>query len=289
MTHFDDPRKELLEQLVQWLDWQQTCGADAWLVEELSVWNSKLPQIARPQNQPTSRQVTPSKTMGLTGFLQQQRPSPPEVTPIQERPTRRATTKLEGAWGQIIENRTPTIDFSQLNEQTGLKVVKAHQQQHCQANRACAIGGGRPANPILVVEGHAQGLTLPAKESLGKIMDHVLKIPRTKMYWLPYPIATQGVQQDRCSLCPHLFKASLECLAPQLVLVMGSALDGHLALKGANGPAVLGQEIEFQTNKWTIPGIWTHHPTDMVSSTQLKLECMQHLEIFKRLMRRRRI
>ena len=288
MTQFDDPRKELLEQLVQWLDWQRTCGADAWMVEDIAVWNSKLPRTPRQQHRPTSRPASSTGATDLSGFLQQ-RPTTPEVSAPVERPTRRSMTKLEGAWGQILESRTPTIDFSKLNEQTGLKVVKAHQQQHCQANRPCVIGGGRPANPILVVEGHAQGLTPSAKESLGKIMDHVLKIPRTKMYWLPYPIVGSGGQSDRCALCPHLFKASLECLAPQLVLVMGSALNGNLSLKGANGPALLGQEIEFQTNKWTIPGVWTHHPTDMVASTQLKKECLQHLEIFKRLMRRRRI
>ena len=289
MTHFDDPRKELLDQLVQWLDWQQNCGADAWLVEDIAIWNSKLPRVLVQPSRPRLSQNSSSSSKDLTGFLQKQQSTDPEPSPTAERPARRSAAKLEGAWGQILENRTPTIDFSKLNEQNGLKVVKAHQQQHCQSNRPCAIGGGRPANPILVVEGHAQGLTPAAKESLGKIMDHVLKIPRTKMYWLPYPIVTQGVQQDRCALCPHLFKASLECLAPQLVLVMGGALDGNLSLKGANGPAVLGQEVEFQTNKWRVPGVWTHHPTDMVSSTQLKKECMQHLEIFKRLMRRRRI
>ena len=120
-------------------------------------------------------------------------------------------------------------------------------------------------------------------------MDNVLQIPRSKMYWLPYPISSSNVPNERCALCPHLFKASLECLSPKLVLVMGHSLSGRVSLRGKNGAPQLGQEVEFQTNKWTIPGVWTHHPTDMVTSTQLKKECMQHLEVFKRLMRRSRI
>ena len=32
---FEDPRKELLEDLLQWLEWQAVCGGDVWLLKTL--------------------------------------------------------------------------------------------------------------------------------------------------------------------------------------------------------------------------------------------------------------
>ena len=84
-----------------------------------------------------------------------------------------AKRALAAAFTSFLQARPPSIDFAQLDEKTGLKTVKEHQRQHCGADKPCLIGGGRPANPVLVIEGHSRGLTQAAKESLGKIMDNV--------------------------------------------------------------------------------------------------------------------
>ena len=34
----------------------------------------------------------------------------------------------------------------------------------------------------------------------------------------------------------------------------------------------MGIEMEIHTNKWTVPTLWTHHPTDMVGDVHLKKE-----------------
>ena len=270
-----DPQMELLEDIRQWLEWQQFCGTDVWPVDEIDIWNRKVlkdrsRQRRRPQRSP------PQRNPSSTGFL---KPAEKELTA--NAVPRKEPSSLAGGWGQLLESRTPTIDFGQLNEVNGLNIIKEHQDAYCPSKPKCVIGGGRPANPILVIEGHTQGLTNQAKESLGKIMDNVLQISRTKMYWLPYL-----VDSSSCSVCRPLFKASLECLTPKLVLIMGVELQGKISLRAKNGEPKLGDEILFETNRWTIPGVWTHHPTDMVSSTALKKECMQHLDGFKRLMRK---
>ena len=50
--------------------------------------------------------------------------------------------------------------------------------------KTCAIGGGRPAD--LLVISHSKDDS-SSQESLGKIMDNVVNIPRNKMYWLLSP------------------------------------------------------------------------------------------------------
>ncbi len=291
---FDDPRKELLEDLKQWLEWQATCGGEVWPVEDISIWSQRLPKIRNPRSTSTalpgflqrSTKPTPtkSKPSNPSGFLQKgSAESDTKSEPIPKK--KRAKRQLGSAFTQFLEKRAPTIDISKLNEQTGLKAIKEHQRQHCSGAKKCAIGGGRPRNPVLVIEGHKSGLTASAKESLGKIMDNVLNIPRNKMYWLPYPVQQQKTAGD-CNLCPHLFKASLECLAPQIVLIMGGELEQKISMRAPKGPLQMGIEIEMQTNKWTLPALWTHHPADMIGNTQLKRECMTHLKEFKRMLRK---
>ena len=110
------------------------------------------------------------------------------------------------------------------------------------------------------------------------------------MYWLPFPVKGTGAetspQKPSCSLCPHLFKASLECLSPQIVLIMGEDMQQKVSMRDATGSAKMGVEMEIHTNKWTVPTLWTHHPTDMVGDVHLKKECMTHLKTFKRMLRK---
>ena len=105
MTQFDDPRKELLE---HWFSgWTgngfavQTLG---WL--KILQYGTRMPRTPRQQHRPTSRPASSTGATDLSGFLR--RPTTPVSAPV-ERPTRRSMTKLEGAWGQILESRTPPL------------------------------------------------------------------------------------------------------------------------------------------------------------------------------------
>ena len=312
---FEDPRKELLGDLLQWLEWQAACGGEVWPVEDMSVWNTRLPAMKQRMRRRSATSSVPAFLQSNTqssnrSQLRSQRSTHVEQDSLKGRPTqdsfpqnhleRRSKPKkgrgkkaLGGAFAQFLDKRAPSIDFTKLDERTGLKTIKEHQQQHCTGSQKCAIGGGRPRNPVLVIEGHRQGLTPVAKQSLGKIMDNVLKIPRNKMYWLPYPIKDassealmQNEQKSVCSLCPHLFKASLECLAPQIVLIMGGDMQQKVSIRSSTGRVDMGVEMELHTNKWTIPALWTHHPSDMADDVGLKKECMNHLKVFKKMLRR---
>lgn len=310
-SEFEDPRKELLDDLLQWLEWQAVCGGEVWPVEDISIWNQRLPKRRSGQGpgrrtsvrgKPTFLQNTSDinqKQPQKSGFLSRSNTKSESSmgshnAPLSQSNTARSSKKpkraLASAFTSFLQKRPPSIDFSQLDEKTGLKTIKEHQRQHCNADKPCAIGGGRPANPLLVIEGHAQGLTQSARESLGKIMDNVLNIPRNKMYWLPYPVKgtadASSIQKSRCSLCPHLFKASLECLSPQIVLIMGEDMQQKVSMRDAAGSVKMGVEMDIHTNKWTVPTLWTHHPTDMVGDVRLKKECMIHLKTFKRMLRK---
>ena len=302
---FEDPRKELLNDLLQWLEWQASCGGEVWPVDDIAVWNQRLPKAKKTSVNPrlgTDMNATPaflqSRTKG-DALKNTKAASSIESTHVHSRTdiedteppkTARSPKKpkraLASAFTSFLQARPPSIDFAKLDEKTGLKTIKEHQRQHCGADKPCSIGGGRPANPVLVIEGHSQGLTQAAKESLGKIMDNVLNIPRNKMYWLPFPVKSTDAGQSRCSLCPHLFKASLECLSPQIVLIMGGDMQQKVSMRNAAGNVQMGIEMEIFTNKWTVPTLWTHHPTDMVSDVRLKKECMTHLKTFKRMLRK---
>ena len=309
MSHeFEDPRKELLDDLLQWLEWQVTCGGEVWPVEDIAIWNRRLPKsepaVRRDLKNPEQRQrpaflqskerEKPNMPKAQSGFLsatnQAENHKPEHSIQHTARKSKKPKKALGGALSSFLQARPPSIDFSQLDEKTGLKTVKEHQRQHCSADKACSIGGGRPANPVLVIEGHYLGLTQPAKESLGKIMDHVLNIPRAKMYWLPFPLGNAAGQsqqaQSKCHLCPHLFKASLECLSPQIVLVMGGDMRQKVSMRSTAGQVQMGIEMEIHTNKWKVPALWTHHPTDMVGDVNLKKECLNHLKVFKRMLRK---
>ena len=311
---FEDPRKELLEDLLQWLEWQASCGGEVLPVENIELWNQKLPKSLRPPSRgrrsstnpqsgflksasnkipsPLGRNRARAQSKSQVDFeprlnkelnteLNDGLSSPETVQPKTSRTSKKPKRALAAAFTSFLQARPPSIDFSQLDEKTGLKTIKEHQRQYCSADKLCSIGGGRPGNPVLVIEGHSRGLTLEAKESLGKIMDNVLNIPRNKMYWLPYLLGP-----TKCHVCPTLFKASLECLSPQVVLIMGGDMQQKVSMRNASGQIQMGIEMEIHTNKWTVPTLWTHHPTDMVGDVRLKKECMTHLKTFKRMLRK---
>ena len=150
------------------------------------------------------------------------------------------------------------------------------------------MGGGRPRNPVLILEGHEKGLSNQGKETLSIIRSKVLKLGQNQIYWLPYPI------NAGCGLCGNLFSATLECLNPKVVLIMGVELQHRIPMlvseKSRTQQLELGAEIQLVTNKWTIPGVWTFHPNDLANAPQeIKQASMRHFTHFARLMRQKGI
>ena len=312
-------QKEALEDVLQLLDWYKSCGAEAWPVHDIQIWDQKLPNI--PASMGTNS-VGGNRGATKPSFLQKNinmepsKDSHATVAAIKEtaivektaKVTRKQTQvessaslfSLPGDWG-MIENDAPVpIDFSILNEKDGLHKIKDHQRQYCKSHQPCSLGAGRPQVPVLIVEGHEKGLTAEAKVSLGKIVDF-LSIPRQQMYWLPFPLRASTEQANggkltacagMCALCPNLFLATLECLTPKIVLVMGAAMEGNITMLSENNgqeTPKIGDMIQMSTHKWTIPGLWTHHPTDMNDNIQLKSQGKKHLDNFKIALRRHNI
>lgn len=285
-----DERKILLEDVLQFLEWQKHCGADAWKVDDISIWERRLSALIQSPNS-TFQKKMPQQIEPETSSSSRSTAKNPAKN-SSDNPasnSKQEQVELGGLWGQLLNDAPATIDFSLLNEGNGLKVIKNHQEKHCKHHKPCVFGRGRARNPILLIEGHPKGLTANAKESLGKILDNVLQINRTEMYWLPYPM-TNSAQQGNCALCPNLFWATLECLNPKLILVMGEGLKEKIKLsipeKSPLTEIMMGQEIQMETKKWTVPTVWTHHPTDMAQSPSLKKGCVQHLLLFQKMMRR---
>ena len=175
---FEDPRKELLEDLLQWLDWQASCGGEVWPVDNIAVWNQRLSQSPKSRGQTRRVTVRSEEPLGLQsaqkkgsipeskdGFLsrsisQTNRQSQPnieeEIKSNTTRPSKKPKRELTAAFTSFLQARAPSIDFAKLDEQTGLKTIKEHQRRYCSSDTLCAIGAGRPANPVLVIEGHSQ-------------------------------------------------------------------------------------------------------------------------------------
>ena len=318
-------QKEMLEDVLQLLDWYKSCGADAWPVEDLQIWEQKLANLSTSTNansvqapsnsgvskpsflQRNSHTVTSGSSAGTTTTtmsfsLSSEKPKTVTTAKesIKQKDTDSSLFSLPGDWGMIGNDAPVPIDFSILNEKDGLHKIKDHQRQYCKSNKPCSLGAGRPQVPVLIIEGHERGLTPEAKLSLGKIVDF-LSIPRQQMYWLPFPLraSTEQSQDGKlttcdgmCALCPNLFLATLECLTPKIVLVMGEALEGNITMLSENGgqeQPTIGSMIQMSTHKWTIPGLWTHHPTDMNENMQLKSQGKKHLDNFKIALRRNNI
>jgi hypothetical protein len=276
-----DNRWDCLEDVRHFLEWQKMCGTDVWMVENDQAWNparfvSQLPkaQFKKPESSTPQKQAKEMEPL--------RRKVVEETARIEEKPVE----SLGGGWGKVIKDRTPKIDFTILDEQSGIKRIQAHQRKYCEEQKPCALGGGRPKNPVLILEGHPDGLSDQGKKVLSIIRADVLKLAQNQIYWLPYPMKVG------CGLCSNLFAAALECISPKVVLVMGEGLRHRLPMSASErslSPNIeIGAEIQLVTNKWTIPGIWTQHPNDLaIASIEKKQEGMKHFSQFARLMRQK--
>ena len=168
-----DERKELLADVRAFLEWQRDCGTDVWKVEDFKCWDILPP---RPSPTPEVR-ATIQKAKQSVSSRKKEQPQPVS----KEKPT----TPLQGKWGKVLDQAPQRFDLTSLNDQVeGLKKIKAHQKQHCAKTPPCPIGAGRARNPVLILEGHPKGLTQDAKVMLGKMVDKVLQIERSQMFWL---------------------------------------------------------------------------------------------------------
>ena len=323
-----DSRWEILEELRHFLEWQKLCGTDVWLVEDEDAW--------KPEKFKASNITEISEISGISGISgisdtasssshhfsqtsqdrrkqksssnqhEQSRYLPPQV--IKEKSieeTAKVHTKpdedLSGKWGLMLEKRPPKIDPTILDEQNGIKNIKNHQQKYCKAKNPCVLGGGRPRNPVLILEGHPEGLSTKGRETLSIIRSKVLNLQQNQIYWLPYPMNVgnnvgniEKTKDKGCGLCANLFSATLECISPKVVLVMGTDLKHRVPMSPAENSSdlelVLGSEIQLITSKGSIPGIWTFHPNDLADAPfDIKQASMRHLSLFSRLMRQKNI
>lgn len=272
-----DNRWDCLEDVRQFLEWQKLCGTDVWMVENDQAWNPKkfVSKLPKAQFNKISERAVPQKQAHTIEPLR--RKVVKETARFEEKPTE----ALSGKWGKVIKKRAPKIDFTILNEQTGIKRIQAHQRTYCEERKPCSLGGGRPKNPVLILEGHPDGLSDQGKKVLSIIREEVLKLGQNQIYWLPYPM------KPGCGLCSNLFAATLECISPKVVLVMGEGLKHRIPMSASErsvSPNIeLGGEIQLVTNKWTIPGIWTYHPNDLANApVEQKKEGMKHFELFVR-------
>jgi hypothetical protein len=267
-------REELLIGLRSFLEWQKECGTSVWPVDDWSRWEGLLANVKRQRsNKKTSLTNEKSSRQSLKQTKEIQKPKPSKLKP---------TENLGGQWGKLLDATPPSVDLTSLsNDENGLKKIKLHQKKHCSVEKPCSLGAGAPQNPVLLLEGHPQGLTEPAREMLGKIIEKVLCVSRSKLYWLPYPM------KEGCGLCSNLFLATSECISPKVVLLMGRHLEGKVRMSSYKKGAVqLGNRINLRTSKGDVPGVWTHHPTDLLENQNDKVECFGHLRDFVELMRR---
>jgi len=270
-------REELLVEIRSFLEWQKECGASVWPVDDWSCWKGLSANVNR-QRSKKKPSVTNDKP-SLKSPKQTKEIKKPKSSEL------KSTENLGGQWGKLLDATPPSIDLTSLsNDEDGLNKIKLHQKMHCTSGNPCSLGAGAPQNPILLLEGHPKGLTEPARKMLGKIIERVLCVPRSKLYWLPCPI------QEGCGLCSNLFLATSECISPKLVLLMGKHLEGKVRMSPYKKEAVqLGNRINLRTSKGDVPGVWTHHPTDLLENQKDKIECFAHLTDFVELMRRSRI
>ena len=114
-----DNRWDCLEDVRQFLEWQKLCGTDVWMVENDQAWNPKkfVSKLPKAQFNKISERAVPQKQAHTIEPLR--RKVVEETARFEEKPTE----ALSGKWGKVIKERAPKIDFTILNEQTGIKMM----------------------------------------------------------------------------------------------------------------------------------------------------------------------
>jgi hypothetical protein len=271
-------RNELLADVRAFLEWQKDCGTEVWSVNNWDLWKINTP----PKKNEQHRRKLNEKSIPNATFAKKQPQSTINKTDLNRNINMEQS--LDGAWGKLLDNAPKSFDLTTItNDAEGLKRIKRHQKLYCKMEKTCDLGAGKVDSPILILEGHSLGLTINARQMLGKMIDNVLKVKRSKIYWLPYPI------DEKCEVCKNLFFASLECISPKLVLIMGSQLKGKIALANSDEqkhPLEIGGNIYLNSKRYKIPGVWTYHPTFLLTDENKKKDSLGHLNNFVGMMRR---
>ena len=110
---------------------------------------------------------------------------------------------------------------------------------------------------------------------LSKMREHVLNLPKEKLFWLPVPVS------DGCVQCMDIFTAQFKALSPKALLLMGEAPLSALVFEESLQRPELGRELVVKAPHQDLPAVWTHHPTYLLDSPGEKGAAMRHLKLLK--------
>jgi hypothetical protein len=262
----NDEKSELLADLRAWLEWQQSCGADLWMVEDWDAWTR--PMSAPP---PSAAAARPPRREAPVPLRQEKRPPP--KTRRQERPqVKRPPEALGGGWKRIMSQAPESFSADSVPKgRDGIERIKEFYSQNC-VTKACRLGIGRAHADVVLVEGSVGGLKPAGFSMLSKMREHVLGLPRENLYWLPAPM------EDGCGRCMEVFSAQLRALSPKALLLMGDGPVHALDFQQTLHRPELGKELVVKGPDGDIPAVWTHHPNHLLENPHDKLAAMRHLE-----------
>ena len=156
----------------------------------------------------------------------------------------------------------------------GLEEVRAWSSSNCGPS-PCLLGAGRSNAPVMLLEAHPDGLGPPGLDMLGKMREHVLRLPRASLFWLPVPLGAG------CGQCMNICEAQLRAVAPRAVLVMGDQVLTHAPFLHSPDRVRRGELFTLSLPTSDVPALWTHHPRSLMAEPRLKAEAMGDLQRFR--------
>ena len=277
-----DSREEIAADIRAWLEWQQYCGTDVWKVDDISVWDACL---HKKENTPVQIQRShhPKKT------LPKDRPSPPlRLEKIQPIPSSKEEPKnnvpLPSWWQSVYENRKKrsSLDYSRIPTGVdGLKKVFEFRDQHCDS-KVCMWGAGRFDAEVVVMEGHRKNLNADGFKMLSDMREHVLRLSKNNLYWIPLK------RDSVCVHCDSVALGQLNAIQPKAVLLLGFGSLELLNIRDRK-PAESGLEFQIELNSSSVPAVCTHHPMSLIEDPHNKFSAQEALIVFRGILNRLRI
>jgi|GEM_PF-4638007 len=279
----EDSREELAADIRSWLEWQQVCGTQDWIVEDISVWNvlSKImPSVGSQNNAKISAVAQPTKKQSNSVRQKAQQsiasPQPKKIEASPLEPKEKTTHNLRPWWKSIIDRRNERPQFAL--RQTphgadGLQRAFAFRDANCQIKK-CMWGIGRQDAPVVLIEGHSKALAGPGLKMLGDMRANVLQIPKEKLYWIPMK---RGIG---CGHCDTMALAQLYAIQPKAILVFGVHPLDILRIPDREA-ALRGEEIQVEINGRYVPAICTVHPMQLVEEPLKKPIALRALRNFR--------
>lgn len=272
----------LIADVRNWLEWQSECGAEDWAVDDWSAWTKHIPRT-RP-SLPEDGRGAYHKQTSVQEKAESKRPV--SMPPAQPKVPPKPMADIPSAWQHIIENAAPVLNVSALSSgEDGLKSVRAFQQSHCKANKPCQIGYGNILAPVLIVAGDRAPMKPEGFKMLSNMREHVLKLNKSQLYFMDYPLQDTSAPSCQTSLCQQIFHGLLRAQSPKFILVMGEAC--AVELFGSYGRPVMGEAGELRclgTVEQPVQAVWTHHPHFLLENGHEKRTVMRHLQNMRRLL-----